>query len=123
MLFDILLYFLDFLGINIFRITIAFQDFSDTFVFSEWPSALSASVLKCLSVLSAHLPKCLSALSACMLKCLKCPSARVPFVCPSAYVPSENPSSAQRSFRLALTLTLNKKLFSEMPFKQIIKRF
>ena len=47
----------------------------------------------------------------------------MPSDCPSVWVSSKSPPSAQKNIRLALTLTLNKKHFSEILFKQIIIKF
>ena len=85
-------------------------------------SALSAQPLKCLGVLSSRVPDYIKCLSAWILS--KCPpGARLPSENPSVWVSSENPPSVQKNFRLALTLILNEKHFSEMSFKQIISRF
>ena len=42
----------------------------------------------------------------------------MPCECPSAWLLSKSPSSAQRNFKVVLTLTMNKKHSSEMRFKQ-----
>ena len=77
---------------------------------SAWVSEYPSSALQ--------VPKCPSA------QVSKCsPSAQVPSNSLSAWLPSESPPSSQRSFRLVLTLTLNKKHSFEMRFKQIIIRF
>ena len=96
------------------------------------PSVHVPWVPECPSVLSARGPeslKCPSALRApskcpSILRVLKCSlSAQVSTECLNTRLPYESPRSAQRSFRLVLTLTLNEKHFSEMRFKEIIIKF
>ena len=77
------------------------------------PSALSA---KCLSALMLE---CFKYSSVGVFSLPKCPCVIwVLSECPSAWVPSESPLSAQRSFKMLLSLRLNKKHSSEIHFKK-----
>ena len=87
------------------------------------PKCPSVWVPKCLNSLNAQVLICLITLSARLPESFKCPNNRVPSEWSSAQLPPECSPSAQRNFRLVLTLRLNKKHSFEIDFKQIIISF